>query len=322
MQSNAIADQIESGDPYPLKALFSAGLDLQFFANSKRMAELLKKLDFIAVTEYFHTPGTQLADIVLPIASWLERHILMVDLGIENIKLIEPAIKPIGESWPEWRIYSELAKRLGFSDLFWDGDFMKCADYILKPLNLTSQDLKKHPQGIMRPLPKRPERYYEKQGFQTPSGKVEIASAALAEQGLDPLPVYKEPPESPISRPDLAESYPLVLTTGARVIAYTHSQYRHIRQLRDLMPEPLVDINPADANPRGIKTGDTVTVSSPRGAIRMKANVTDTILAGVVSVPHEWPDDANINALVDDRNLDPISGFIPCKSLLCQVTKS
>jgi hypothetical protein len=54
----------------------------------------------------------------------------------------------------------------------------------------------------------------------------------------------------------------------------------------------------------------------------MKANVTDTILAGVVSVPHEWPDDANINVLVDDRNLDPISGFIPCKSLLCQVAKS
>jgi anaerobic selenocysteine-containing dehydrogenase len=322
MQSNAIADQIESGDPHPLKALFSAGLDIQFFANSKRIAEMLKKLDFIAVTEYFHTPSTQLADILLPISSWLERHILMSDLGIENIKLIEPAIEPIGESWPEWRIYSELAKRLGFGDLFWDGDFMKCVDYIMEPLNLTSQDLKQHPQGIMLPLPVRPEKNYEKEGFQTPSGKVEIASAALAEQGLDPLPVYKEPPESPLSRPDLAESYPLVLSTGARVIAYTHSQYRHIRQLRDLMPEPLVDINPADANPRGIKTGDTVTVSSPRGTVRMKANVTDTILAGVVSVPHEWPDDANINVLVDDRNLDPISGFIPCKSLLCQVAKS
>ncbi len=321
MQSNAIADQIESGDPYPLKALFSAGLDPQFFPNSSRIAELLKKLDFIAVTEYFHTPGTQLADIVLPIASWLERHILMADLGIENIKLIEPAIEPIGESWTEWKIYSELAKRLGFGDLFWNGDFMKCVDYILEPLNLTSQDLKQHPHGIMRPLSARPEKYYEKEGFQTPSGKVEIASAALAEQGLDPLPVYKEPPESPLSRPEMLESYPLVLTSGARVIAYTHSQYRHVRQLRDLMPEPLVDINPADANPRNIKTGDTVAVSSPRGTARMKANVTDTILAGVVTVPHEWPDEANVNLLVDDRNLDPISGFLPCKSLLCQVTR-
>ena len=81
MQSNAMADQIDSGNPYPIKALFSAGLDMQFFTNSNRMVESLKKLDFIAVTEYFQTPGTRLADIVLPIASWLERPILITGFG-------------------------------------------------------------------------------------------------------------------------------------------------------------------------------------------------------------------------------------------------
>src|SRR4030042_957826 len=96
MQSNAIADQIASGKPYPLKALFSAGLDIQFFANSPRMAEELKKLDFITVSEYFLTPGAKLADIVLPIASWLERHILLTDFG-GYAKLIQPAISPPGE---------------------------------------------------------------------------------------------------------------------------------------------------------------------------------------------------------------------------------
>jgi len=321
MQSNAIVDQIDSGQPYPLKALFSAGLNIQFFPNSHHMAETFKKLDFIAVTEYFQTPGTQLADIVLPISSWLERHILIADLGVENIKLIEPAIEPIGESWPEWKIYSELAKRLGFGDVFWDGDFEKCVNYRLEPLNITCEDLKQHPEGIKHPLPVRLEKNYEKASFLTPSGKVEIASSILAEHGLNPLPVYKEPVESPVSRPDLAEAYPLVLTSGARVIAYTHSQFRNIGQLRRLMPEPLVDINPSDAEPRGIKTGDTVTVNSPRGSIRMKASVTDTILAGVVSMPHQWPDEANANLLVDDRTLDPISGFLPCKSQLCQVSK-
>jgi anaerobic selenocysteine-containing dehydrogenase len=167
----------------------------------------------------------------------------------------------------------------------------------------------------------RPEKAYEKTGFQTPSGKVEIACATLAEHGLDALPTYQEPPESPISRPDLAEKYPLVMTSGARVMAYTHSQFRNILRLRKLMPDPLVDINPADATPRGIKTGDTVTVSSPRGSIRMKANVTAAILAGVVSLPHHWPGEANVNRLVDDRSLDPISGFLPYKSQLCQVSK-
>jgi anaerobic selenocysteine-containing dehydrogenase len=320
MQSNAIVDQIESGEPYPIKALFSAGLDIQFFANSRRMVEALHKLDFIAVTEYFHTPGTQLADIVLPIASWLERPILLTDYG-GYVRLVEPAIAPVGESRTEWDIFSGLAKRLGFGDLFWDGDFERCADHILEPMKITCADLRQQPEGVKMPVSARPEKDYEKTGFQTPSGKVEIACATLAEHGLDPLPTYKEPAESPLSRPDLAKSYPLVMTSGARVMAYTHSQFRNIPRLRKLMPEPLVDINPADAMPRGIKTGDTVTVSTPRGSIRMKANVTDAILAGVVSLPHHWPGEANVNSLVDDRNLDPISGFLPCKSLLCQVTR-
>ncbi|MFH1646331.1 MAG: molybdopterin-dependent oxidoreductase [Chloroflexota bacterium] len=321
MQSNAIADQIESGRPYPLKAMFAAGLDLQFFANSNRLMNNLEKLDFIAVTEYFQTPGTQLADVVLPIASWIERHIFLSDFG-GYARLIEPAIAPVGECRTEWDIYAALAQRLGFGDLFWDGDFEKCTDYILEPLNVTCADLRERPEGVKLPLPPRPEKHYEKAGFQTPSGKVEIASSALAAQGLEALPVYKEPAESPVSRPDLAKSYPLVMTSGARVMAYTHSQYRNIPQLRKLMPEPLVDINPADAAPRGIRSGDTVTISSPRGSIRMKANVTDTILAGVVSLPHHWPGEANVNQLVDDVNLDPISGFIPCKSQLCQVTRT
>ncbi len=321
MQSNAIADQIESGKPYPIKALFSPGLDIQFFGNSRRMVEDLHKLDFIAVSEYFHTPGTRLANIVLPIASWLERHILLTDAG-GYVKLIQPAVNPPGECRPEFDIYAALAKRLGFGDLFWDGSFEKCIDHILEPMKITFNDLMKNPAGIKLNYLARPERHYEKTGFQTASGRVEIASSVLAEHGIDPLPVYKEPPESPLSRPDLMAAYPLVLTSGARVMAYTHSQFRNIPRLRKMMPEPLVDINPADAATRNIKTGDTVTITSPRGSIRLKANVTDAILVGVVSLPHHWPDEANVNLLVDDKDLDPISGFLPCKSQLCQVTKS
>ena len=320
MQSNALVDQIDSGNPYPIKGLFSAGLDVQFFPNSNRMVENMKKLDFIAVTEYFRTPGAQLADIILPIASWLERHILIAGRG-DEIRLIEPAIAPVGESWPEWKIYSALAKRLGFGGVFWDGDFEKCVNYILEPLGITYEYLKQHPEGVKSHPPSESENYDEKATFPSSSGKVEIASATLAEHGFEPLPVYKEPPESPVSRPDLAKSYPLVLTTGARVLAYTHSQFRNISRLRKLVPDPLVDINPADASLRGIQSGDTVIISSPRGSANMKANVTDTILAGVVSTPHNWPGEANINSLIDDKNLDPISGFPTFKSQLCQVSK-
>jgi len=321
MESNVLADQIESGNPYPVKALFGAGLNIMFFPDSNRFVENLKKLDFIVVTEYFHTPSTQFADIVLPIASWLERRILVTRPG-GYVSLIEPAIEPIGESWPEWKIFFELAKRLGLGNEFWDGDFEKCLSYILEPSGITVEDLRQHPEGIKYPLPPRPAKYYEKAGFQTPSGKVEISSSILAQYGHEPLPVYKEPVESPISRPDLAASFPLMMMSGARKLPFIHSQYQNIAQLRKLLPEPLIEINPSDAEPRGIQSGDMVTVSSPRGSIKLKADVTDVILPGMVMIPHQWPGEANVNLLVDDQNLDPISGFAPFKAQLCQVTKS
>lgn len=320
-QSNAIADQIDSGKPYPLKAMFGAGLTPMYFTNSNRFVQSLKKLDFIVVSDYFHTPGTQLADVVLPIASWLERHILLTSAA--GATLIEPAIEPLGESWPEWKIYFELAKKLGIGNEFWDGDLEACLNYILQPSGITVDNLVKQPDGsVKRPVNARPAKSYEPTGFQTASGKVEIASSVLAKHGIDPLPVYKEPAESPLSRPDMLDSYPLVLTTGARKLPFTHSQFRNVPKLRQLMPEPLLDIHPKDAESRSIKSGDFVMIISPRGSVIMKANVTDTILPGVVGAPHHWPGEANINAVIDDKNLDPISGFAPLKSTLCNVLRA
>jgi anaerobic selenocysteine-containing dehydrogenase len=319
MQANAIVEQILTGDPNPIKALVAAGLNLQFFANSQRFAETLKRLDLIVDIDFFHTPATRISDIVLPISSWLERDILIIKSG-GLIKLVEPAIDPVGETWPEWKIYAELAKKLGFGGKFWDGDIMKCFDYILEPTGLTVEDLRKKPSGIACTVPVREPKHYENAGFETPSGKIEIRSSILEQHDFEPLPVYKEPVESPLSRPDLAQSYPLVLTTGARTISFTHSQHRNLEKLRSIVPEPLLEIHIDDADSRDIQSGDMVHVSSPRGRVRVKAYVTDSILPGVVHIPHHWPDEANANILSDDIHLDPISGFPAFKSQLCQVT--
>jgi len=321
MQSNTITDRIESGEPYPIKALYGVGLNIMFFPNTNRFVENIKKLDLIVVNDYFHNPSTQLADIVLPVASWLERYILETR-GRGGTRFIEPAIAPIGESWPEWNIFAELAKRLGFGNEFWDGDFEKCLNYILEPSGITVADLRQHSEETRNTPPPTPPIPSDKFDFQTPSGKVEISSSFLAQHGHEPLPVYKEPAESPISRPDLVDSFPLVLTSGARTIQFTHSQFRNIPRLRKEVPEALIEINPTDAEARGIQPGDMVTVKSPRGSIRLKANVTDTILPRVVHAMHHWPGEANVNILIDNQNLDPISGFAPFKSQLCQVTKA
>jgi len=319
MQANAIVEQIITGDPYPIKALVAAGLNLQFFPNSQRLEDTLKKLDLIVDIDYFHTPATRISDIVLPISTWLERDILILKNG-GQIRLVEPAIEPVGETWPEWKIYYELAKRLGLDDEYWNGDMERCFNDILGPTGITVEALMSNPDGITYPVSATPVKHYETAGFQTPSGKVEIKSSVLERYGYEPLPVYREPMESPVSTPELAEKYPLVLTTGARTINYTHSQHRNLEKLRKMVPEPLLEIHPDDAEKRKIKQSQKVLVTSPRGTVRVKAHITDTILPGVVHLPHHWPDEANANILCDDQHLDPISGFPAFKSQLCQVT--
>ena len=210
--------------------MIAAGLNLQFFANQDRLTRTLKKLDLLVDVDYFHTPATMISDIVLPISTWLERDILVMKPG-GLVRWVKPAIEPVGETWPEWKIYAELAKRLGIGELFYDGDITKCFEYILEPTGITLEALSEKPEGIVCPVEKTKVKQYEESGFSTPSGKVEIWSSILEKNGYDPLPTYREPVESPLSTPDLARRYPLVLTTGVRTISYTHSQHRNLKKL-------------------------------------------------------------------------------------------
>ena len=315
MQSNVLAGRIKSDEPYPIKGLFAAGFNATFFPNTRRFLDAARRLDFIVVNEYFHNSGTLLADVVLPIASWLERPVLSTIPGREA-KLVTPIIEPAGESRWEWDIYAELAERLGFGDNFWNGDFEKCMDEVLEPMGLTATELKQHPEGL-EARTSEPEGE-KRTGFRTPSGAIELKSSIMERYGYDPLPVYREPAESPFSQPETALSYPLVLTSGARSVVYTHSQGRQLASLQRMMPEPAVDINPRDAAEREVNSGDEVEVSTLRGTIRLKAHITDNIKAGVVSLPYGWPE-ANVNALIDDAALDPVSGFAPFKAQLCQI---
>ena len=97
-------------------------------------------------------------------------------------------------------------------------------------------------------FPKEEYRKYEKKGFATFSGKVELVPSILKKIGIDPLPRYVEPPRSPISTPDLAKVYPLILISGSRVIHYYHSCFRQLKKLRELYPNPLLQIHPETAS--------------------------------------------------------------------------
>lgn len=195
---------------------------------------------------------------------------------------------------------------------------LQAITFRLQVLELTYDDLRDMPEGYAYHY--WTERKYEKEGFNTDSGKVEIYSGLLEHHGYDPVPTYAEPAESPLSTPDVASLFPLVLTTGARRLEYLHSRFRNVGSLRTRVPEPYVEIHPSTADGLGVNDGDMVSVETPRGGIAIRARCTPSILPGVISMSHGW-DEANANILTDDACLDPTSGFPGGRCLLARIAR-
>lgn len=319
-QAVSLPFQIQSGDPYPIRALMGFGLNHRMWPASDFMKESLKKLDFFVDVDLFMTDSAKLADIVLPACSSFERSELTI-YPPRYAVWTQPVVPPLGESRPDVDIIIDLAERLNLKDPLLSQGQEACLDWIFEPSNIKIAHLKKHPEGLfLEDRTGTPYEKYRESGFPTPSGKMEFTSLVLKEAGMEPLPVYKEPKQSPLSTPELAGEYPLILTTGARLPMFMHSRMYRVPWARKLRPDPMVDINPKDAQARGLVPGEWVMLASPRGSIRVRANVTELVPPGVVSMYHGLPS-ADANELIEPDYRDPISGYPGYKSLLCEVKK-
>jgi anaerobic selenocysteine-containing dehydrogenase len=189
-------------------------------------------------------------------------------------------------------------------------------DFFLKPSGMTREQLdKEHPEGMFYT-----EKKYAQGGYRTPSGKIEIYSQTLADAGYDPLPKHIEPSQSPVSSPELAEKFPLILTTGARIPQYTHTQFRNIPVLRKQAPEPIAEIHPDTAAQFGVAHGDMIIIETFKGQVTMRANTTSDLHTGIVSIPHGWAE-ACSNLLTQLEPRDPVTGYTEMKALLCRIKK-
>jgi anaerobic selenocysteine-containing dehydrogenase len=237
--------------------------------------------------------------------------------------LRKKAIEPLYESLSEFSFWKGLAEKIGFRDLFpWKTDEEVVA-LELSSTGLKYEELKnKKTSGDYYRQKKYGMEEYEIKGFSTPSKKIEIYSETFKKAGFDPLPTYREPDQSPLGDSQLSKKYPLILTTGARILYYTHAQHRNIQGLKEKSPEPFAEIHPKTAGQYRIKNGDSIIVESNRGQIRVKAFVTEDMLEGVVSIPHGWPGEANVNLLTDVHCREPIMGYPQMKSQLCSIRKA
>ncbi len=335
-------------DPYPITAMITWGSNVLLNGGDVHtMYRALKSpnLELHVSMEHFMTPTALLADYVLPIASKLEKPMCATHEDFApNIACSEAAVEPLGERHGDYFVWKGLAERLGFGEYFpWETED-QLADERLAPLGLTFHEVATERYFVrseepwtykaINPRTGRPT------GFATPSGKVELYSRVLEELGYDPLPFYEEPPESPVSTPDVAEQYPYILITGGNFRPMFHSENRHWGMgYREQYPDPIMELHPDVAGPLGIAEGDWVCVETRRGAIKQRAHVTDEIHPRVVNVQRHWwfPEQpaaepslhglwqSNCNVLTmgdDPDTYDPVTGGWPLRALLCKIYKA
>jgi anaerobic selenocysteine-containing dehydrogenase len=326
--SQLIVKAILTGKPHPIRMMYiQGGNPLLSYANSKETFEALKKLGFLAVSEIFMTPTAQMADIVLPAATNFE----FDDIGHFGLPhgfiLARPKIvEPVGECWSDSKILNELGKTLGLGQYFWN-DLGECLDEILKPAGMTYDDFKTI--GILKG--KWDYRSYEKKGFSTPSGKIEIYSEQLKQWGYEPLPCHLNLPGS---SGEFLKEYPLIFTS-AKDPFFFHSAYRNITSLRKLSPDPVLLIHPKTALQSGIEEGDWVAVETEMGSIRQKAKMDGEIDPRVIILSFGWwfPErkdlelsgwkESNLNVLTNNNPpYEPAIGSTPLRAIHCRIYKS
>lgn len=320
-QAMDLPGQITSGSPYPVKAMLAFGINHRMWPDSENMLNALKKLDFYVDVDIFLTETAKYADIILPACTSVERSELRC-YQERYLIYTQPAIKPLFESRSDAEIIFDLGKRLNLDDPLINAGYEASLDYILEPSGITLEELKKYPSGMPVPNPLYPsEKKYLAKGFSTPSGKVEFKSLTLEKYGHEALPVYNPPKYSAESTPELSEEYPLILSTGSRLPMFIHSRTFRLPWTSSLRPEAMADINPENARLLNIKQDEWIDIKTPKGEIRVKANITHMVRPGVVHMYHAYHK-ADVNTLFDSDYLDPISGFPGFKALLCKIEKT
>lgn len=321
---SSLVDAILDKKPYPIKALIIQGANPAVtMANSKRFLQALKKLEFIVVIDLFMTQTAKLADIILPTTTSFEKTQLnSSSMNGNRIMLQNKVIEWVGNSWPDWKITFELAKKMGYRNEFPWNTVEEAIDYQLEPAGITVEILRNNSKGIVF----EETRYekYKKKGFDTRSGKAEICSEIFKEHGYLPIPDFEQGEEEDISFYNKRESFPLIGISGARSINFVHSQFRNIPYLLEREPVPLIDIHPKDAKTRAISDGDIVRIETPNGHIKMKAKVSDVVHYGLVRIAWGWGEfslDYNINSLTNDEERDPITSTTSNRCFMCNIVK-
>ena len=319
---SCLVDSILDGKPYPIRTLIvQSGNPAVTMTDSSRVRRALEQVEFLVVMDPFMTETAKFADVVLPACLCFEKTQLNRAFMRNNLVILQNQVLDwLGDSWPDWKITFELARRLGLEKDFPWQSAEEAIDYQLEPSGITVAMLRGSPAGIQ--AAEAAFQKYLDRGFATPSGKVEIYSERLRRNGHQPVPYSDGWTGDPISFSGRCEEFPMIGISGSRPNRFTHSQFHHVPALLAKEPEALVDIHPLDARSQNLSNGDWATLETPKGHVRMKARISDMVHPGSIRIAWGWGDvnpDANLNNLTDDEKRNPVTGTPSNRSFMCRI---
>jgi len=269
--------------------------------------EGLENLEFLAVQDIFLSETAQLADVVLPAASYAEKEGTFTSTE-RLVQMVRKAIEPPGESKADWEIICDLAKAMGSKEF----EYKSPAEIMDEIASLTPsyagivyERLQRG--GLQWPCPSKEHPgtpYLHKEKFARANGKGKF-------WGIE----FKEPAELP------DEEYPFILTTG-RIIFHFHTgtMTRKTDLLNKEVPTGYVEINPKDAEKLALANGEFVSVQTRRGQIETKALITERVPEGVIFIPFHFAECA-ANVLTNPA-LDPVAKIPEYKVCAAKLQKS
>jgi formate dehydrogenase alpha subunit len=305
-----LTEIIEAAYLQPIKAIYLVGENpVLSDPDATHVRKALEKLEFLVVQDIFLTETAQLADVVLPAASFAEKDGTFTNTE-RRVQRVRKFIEPPGDSRPDWWITSQLARRMGG----------KGFDY-------------QEPEQIMTEISRLTPSYggityqrIEKGGLQWPCPTAEHPGTLFLHKDTFTRGKGKFMPLQYRPSAELPDAnYPLILTTERSLYHYhTSTMTGKVKGLRKLRSEELVEINPADARKLGIADGQMVKVTSRRGEVEARARVTAVSPPGVVSMTFHFAESPT-NVLTNPA-LDPVAKIpelkvaavrvAPCESLM------
>jgi anaerobic selenocysteine-containing dehydrogenase len=332
---------ITTQQPYPVRALFVQHHNpVGASANARQVAQALRSpnLELLVVHDLSLTPTAQFADYVLPASHWFEKPFFSVGLASigcagDYAEAKEAAISPEFGHRSDYDLWRDLGSRFG-QEKDWPRTAQQFYDQCLRPSGFTFEDLASKSGPWMRAAAAT-----DTNGeagsptFGTASGKVELRSEILESSGCDALPTYAEPEMFRRHSRD----YPLVLTTGGRLIEGFHQNAQQMSCFRKKFPDPVAQIHPQIATQLGIADGEWIEIETPIGTVSQTARITDVVAPQVVQADRWWYPErsgsepvfygfwqTNINVCTDDdpAACDPVMGSWTLRAIPCRVVKA